>query len=91
MLLCYLSFTDTKQDRQSRTQAKSRTTARWPKSRIALQTALDVFGRFAKQDRALRIAMGFWMLFRCFDRTRQTEQAGRKLRARLRLSGQSQG
>jgi len=52
---------------QGRTQAKSRTTAGWPKSRIALQTALDVFGCFAEQDKALRVATGFQMLFGCFS------------------------
>jgi len=38
---------------------QSRTTAGWPKSRITLQTALDAFGCFAEQDKALRVATGF--------------------------------
>jgi len=52
-------FWQSRTDRAGRTQAKSRTTARWPKSRIALQTALDVFGCFAEQDKALQTATGF--------------------------------
>ena len=53
-------FWQSRTNRAGRTQAKSRTTAGWPKSRIALQTALDVFGCFAEQDKALRTVIVFF-------------------------------
>jgi hypothetical protein len=76
LVLRCLSFTEqSRTDRAGKTK-QSETAARWPRSRIALQTALDVFRCFAKLYGLvgcfldiLQVATGFgffsglWMLF----------------------------